>query len=63
MTLVESMVSGKIKISWLSDEDIEKMNRVSKGITVCYFTSNLLNSFFSGINDNTTRARDHQEMM
>ena len=62
MTLVESMKSGQVKVSWLSDEDIEK-NRVSGSTVVCYFTFNLLNSFLSGTDDNTTRARDHPVMM
>jgi hypothetical protein len=62
MTLVESMKSGQVKVSWLSDEDIEK-KRVSGSTVVCYFTLNLLNSFLSGTDDNTTRARDHPVMM
>ena len=53
MTLVESMKSGKVKVSWLSDEDI-KNERVNRSTVVCYFTLNLLNSFLSGTDDNTT---------
>lgn len=62
MTLVETMKSGKVEVSWLSDEDIEN-KRVSGSTVVCYFTLNLLNSFLSGTDDNTTRARDHPVMM
>ena len=62
MTLVESMKSGKVKVSWLSDEDI-KNERVSGSTVVCYFTLNLLNSFLSGTDNSTTRARDHPVMM
>jgi len=62
MTLVESMKSGQVEVSWLSDEDIEN-KRVSGSTVVCYITLNLLNSFLSGTDDNTTRARDHPVMM
>jgi hypothetical protein len=46
----------------MSDEDIEN-KRVSGNTAVCYFTLNLLNSFLSRTDDNTTRARDHPVMM
>jgi hypothetical protein len=62
MTLVETMKSGQVKVLWLSDEDIEN-KRVSGSTVVCYFTLNLLNSFLSGTDDNTTRVRDHLVMM
>jgi len=62
MTLVESIKSGKVKVLWLSDEDI-KNKKVSGCTVVCYFTFNLLNSFLSGTDDNTARARDHPVMM
>mgnify|MGYP003336512666 FL=1 len=53
MTLVETMKSGKVDVSWLSDEDIEN-KMVSGSTVVCYFTLNLFNSFLSGTDDNTT---------
>ena len=62
MTLVETMKSGQVKVSWLSDEDIEnKSKRVSGSTVVCYFTS--IELILSGTVDNTTRARDHPVMM
>ena len=60
MTLVETMKSGKVEVSWLSDEDIEN-KRVSGSTVVCYFTS--IELILSGTVDNTTRARDHPVMM
>lgn len=54
MTLVESKKSGKVKVSWLSDEDIAK-KRVSKAGLCCLSNHfETMNSFFSGTDDNTT---------